>query len=177
MNEKEIQAKIELQAVEDMAGRRALAEPFPGALADTFSLAPNIKVGPFEVRRFRDGDFKLLNALKNPFHDFMLACMLGDKEGVKNIMKPTGQPMWDLAYIFTKPAKEVAEEIKSHGVAAVQASAEEKFSEFRYAALTELLMAIIEQAMIYSTANISYKDGEEKEGEAGSENPPLSAAQ
>lgn len=177
MSNKPTQAEvIQEQKVEDMAGRRAMAEPLPGALADAFSLAPDIVVGPYNVRRFRDGDFKLLAALDNPFNDWLRAALNGDETGAGVKMQPTGQPMWDLAFLFTRPASVSKDVIAAVGVLELQAKAEEEFSELRIAALSQILEAIIEQATIYATANIAY-GSKPAEGEAaGAANPPSSAA-
>ena len=170
-------AKVLEQQVEDLAGHRALAEPLPGALKDAFSLAPDITVGPYKVRRFRDGDFKILAALDNPLNDFLRACLNGDKTGAGIKVEPTGQAMWDIAYVFTRPAIETAKMIRDQGVQAFQEAAEIEFSELRMAALAEILGAIIDQAHIYATANIAY-DYPAKEGDDGASrpNPPSSAA-
>lgn len=178
MNDKNLEQKLIEQHVEDLAGKRALAEPFPGALKDAFALAPEIEVGPFKIRRFRDGDFKLLAKINSPLNDFLRACLLGDSTGGGARLEPTGQDMWNLALVFTKPARYSKELIESKGVAAFAAEAEETFSELRLAALAQILKAIVQQANIYATANIEYGEIEQK-GENGESrpNPPSSAVQ
>lgn len=173
-----VEKKLELNAIEDLAGKRALAEPLPGPLKDAFSLAPEIVVGPYNIRRFRDGDLKILSALENPFQEWLRACMLGDETGKGIKIEPTGQSMWDLAFIFTRPAKEVAEFLSSAALKAeMQQKAESEFGELRIAALSKILAAIIDQASIYASANVEYgppvKEGEEG---ASTPNPPSSAA-
>ena len=166
---------IAQQKVEDLAGGRALAEPFPGPLADAFTLAPDIAAGPYKVRRFRDGDFKLLAALENPFSDFLKAKLLGDKTRDETMLDYRSPEMLDLAYTFTEHPKSVVEMIRSGGKAAVRADAEEKFEELRMAGRFEIFKAVIEQARIYATANIEYGPAP-REGEAGDANPPSPAA-
>ena len=166
---------IAQQKVEDLAGGRALAEPFPGPLADAFTLAPDIAAGPYKVRRFRDGDFKLLAALENPFSDFLKAKLLGDKTRDEAMLDYRSPEMLDLAYMFTEHPKTVAEMLRSNGKAAVRFAAEEKFEEIRMAGRFEIFKAVIEQARIYATANIEYGPVP-KEGEVGDANPPSSAA-
>ena len=169
--------KLKQMAVEDLAGHRALAEPLPGPLKDAFALAPEIVVGPYKVRRFRDGDFKILAALDNPFSEWLRACLLGDQTGADVKIQPTGQAMWDLAFVFTRPAKQIKEVIQSVGIKGLQEQSEEEFGEFRLAALSKILAAIIDQSSIYATANIEYGPAEtEGEDGASTPNPPVPAA-
>ena len=174
----QIQEKLIEQHVEDLAGKRALAEPFPGPLKVVFALAPDIAVGPYKVRRFRDGDFKLLAALESPFKDFLMSCIYEGNASDDKDCRPTGQAMWDMALLFTQPAAYSRDLIVNGGKAGFKAKSEDDFSELRLPALNALLVAIMEQARIYASANIEYGAPDKKGEDGGSRpNPPSSAPQ
>ena len=65
--------------------------------------------------------------------------------------------------------------IAGEGIQAFQEKAENEFGEFRIAALSKIMDAIIDQALIYATANISYGPKPE-EGEASDPKNPTSSA-
>lgn len=172
----DVAAKLEEQAVEDLAGKRALAEALPGPLKDAFALAPDIQCGPYAVRRFRDGDFRILAALKHPFNEFLRATMLGDVTGGGVKLEVAGDDCLVLAYVFTEEPRKIKDMLaQPTGAKEVLEAAQDKFEELRLAGRAELMNAIIQQAGVYATANIGY--GQDEKGPDGESrpNPPSSA--
>src|SRR5580692_7653803 len=107
------------QAQEDQAGAEAASEATPGQMREAFSAVPDIKVGPFTVRRFRDGDFISLEHLGHPMKNFRSVT----DESYK--FEPSGMDAWTLCWVMTRPAKEVKEALATGGVDVAKTLAEE----------------------------------------------------
>ena len=162
-----IAQKVQQNAVEDASGHQALATPLAGASANAFKPQPEIPVDKYSVRQFFDVDFEFLQWLDHPLHKMMTAGFKGEEANTQEYI-PRGPQAWQLSYILTHPAREVAALFRKAGVQGVKDAAQDEFGETTIGALAELNEAALTQMSNYWSTVIQYGD---KEG-MGSTNPP-----
>ena len=165
----ELQAKIAAtqaqQADADKIGLKAAGTTLPGPARDVWCDVPDIKEGPFTIRRLRDGDFVRLAQLGHPLNSFnAIGAWLKEPQ-------PSGKEAWMLNWLMSRPVAEV-KAIIAKGRDAVEAQAEEQFSELDGYQLAHLMYAVVKQISIYMGAKVDYE--QVQTGEAGSSPPPLS---
>lgn len=151
-----IEQDLERKRREGQVALAAAAVPFPGPAADAFSVVPEIPVGPYKVRPFYDIDWEFLKALDHPWYHIMSASLQQQESGVSFV--PMGQPVWDLAYVFTTTPDEVEALFKQGGKDAVQAQARSLFSRLRLPALKALTEAVSRQQTLYWSAGNKSED-------------------
>src|SRR5208282_406238 len=132
------------------AAPEAAATPLPGPLADAFAIAPDIKVGPYTVRPFLEGDFELLHALHHPLYDMLIAMFSGKPIEADN--QNRGPAAWELAVMFTHSFDE-AEEMVSKGT--LKDEAQKEFKRRPMAVVISLHSAIWKQIMLASSTAIA----------------------
>jgi hypothetical protein len=168
----DIQAKAaekqKQQQAEDAVGMKAATATLPGPMKGIWSVVPEIPVGPFLVRRFKDGDLKDLAAIGHPFDSVQVIVNGGYK------FIPTGQDCWTLCFLMTRPRKEFKQLLVEKGVEGIKEAAEDIFAEFGVYALGELQEAILKQFTIYGQGQIEY---EAKKTEGEQSDPPPSSPQ
>jgi len=170
--------RVVQNAVEDSAGRAALATPLAGATADAFAPQPSITVGKYEVRSFVDVDFEFLQWLEHPLYKMMTSGLEGKQAEDAGGFMPRGAVAWQLCYIMTRPARETAALFRKGGVQAVKDAAQDEMGEHTIGGLNSLCEASLKQMTIYWSTVIKYEAAEMPtgDGEAKTANPPLSAA-
>lgn len=146
-----IAATVAKQAAEDRIGMQAATAALPGPLADVFSPAPDIKVGPFSVRRFVDGDFVALSALGHPLSRFT-ALADGDYK-----MEPTGEQCWQLCWLLTRSRADAKEVFRSGGITGAKDQASDIFGDLPVMALGKIMEAIAKQMIIYASAHLAFE--------------------
>ena len=171
MNLQEAEAKAALtqaaQAADDKAGNMALTATLPGPLLDVFSPAPDIKVGPFTVRRFVNRDFVMLSQLGHP-----LKRLSALADGSYNF-DPSDEPAWQLCWLLTQPIEYAKDKMKD--VAAAKEDVATIFGEMTVQATTQVIKAIIRQLEVYASARVDFEPNETG-GDEGKSPPPLSPA-
>jgi len=138
--------------------KQANSTALPGPLRDAFAPIPEIQVGKYVVRPFRDRDCEFLqfldNKLNGHFHEKPATVM----ELIQ------GQTAWELCYLFTHPFKEVKALFKSGGVEAVKQAAEDEFEEMSLEGHLEIIKAVMRQMEIYWSPVIGHKSPDEGDG-------------
>ncbi len=153
------------QAEADKIGTLAASAAVPGPMREVWCIVPDIKEGPFTIRRFRDGDFIRLAQLGHPLENFTaIAKWLSDP-------KPSGPEAWLLNWLMTTPIEEVKKEMQA-GVESVRAKAEAVFSELDGYQLAHVMRGIVKQLTIYMGARVDYEPV--PTSEAAASPPPLS---
>ena len=175
-----IAAEVARLQEKDAPFLRAAAEVLPGPLADAFALAQDIPVGKYKVRAFVDRDFEFLRLLNHPL-DTMYKDQLSGKVSETQFV-PSGLPMWQAAFMMTRPVIEVKALLKeTGGVAKLNQLAEDEFADLPGRALTMLFEAVFRQILISSSTAVSYGVAEEsdrgEEEAKAKENPPLDLRQ
>lgn len=138
------------QKAQDEAEGQAAATPSPGESRDVFATAPDIKVGPYSVRRFVDGDFVSLASIGHPLNG--IKAIADEDAGYKFV--PTGKDCWTLCWIMTRPRKESKALLKSAGKEGVEDAASDEFGDLPIQALYNLMVAILKQINIYAENSI-----------------------
>lgn len=151
-----IEKDLERKRREGQVALAAAAVPFPGPAADAFSVVPEVPVGPYKVRPFYDIDWEFLKALDHPWYNAMAASLRAEESNVQFV--PMGQPVWDLAYVFTTSPDEVEALFRQGGKDAVQAQSRALFSRLRLNALKALAEAVTYQQTIYWSAGNKTED-------------------
>lgn len=163
--QKKIAATQKQQQADDLIGMKATTATLPGPLRDVFSPSPEIKVGPYSVRRFVDGDFVSLAATGHPLNHISAIA-----DGSYKFI-PTGKDCWILLWILTRPRKESKELFKTGGREGVEEAASDEFGDLPIGALNELMIAVLKQINLYGETHLEYEPKAEDEK---SQNPPLS---
>ena len=146
----------ETNAVADAATATAL----PGALREVFSPTPAIELGggKYKIRPFYDADWEILEALQHPIRNL--------KSGEVESYKPTGPDARMLAWLFTRPIKEVRETVRRVGIAGLRDLADDAFYEFGIGEHIAVSKAVYRQIELYWAPVIKYAadaaDGEKK---------------
>lgn len=152
------------QAADDKAGLQAATSALPGPLKDVWALQPDIKEGPYTIRRFVDGDFIRLAAFNHKLSSFSAV-----GEWLEN-PEPSGKDAWLLNWMMTRSTAAVKEAITA-GPEKVIAAAEAEFSELSGMQLAMIMRAIVSQLAVYLGTRVEYKPAETAaNGEAAS--PP-----
>ena len=162
----ELESPVAAEKVAEITARRevtpeAAATPLPGPLADAFAIAPEIKVGRYKVRAFLEGDFELLQALKHPLYEMLVAMFSGKKSEADYF--PRGEPVWLLCLMFTRSFDE-NEELVRDGLDKFRAVARAEFGRLPTAVILKLHKAIFKQVMIASATAIAYGAAEDDDG-------------
>lgn len=96
------------QKLTQIATKRALSDPLPGALADAFIKGP-IKIGEYSVRPMVPSTFVFLKAIESP-----LIGMIQDVVSLGEIdTELSFEQSWELCWIFTHSAKECRESLEN----------------------------------------------------------------
>lgn len=166
----EIQKKIDAtqaqQRKDDEVGLQAATSALPGPLRAAFSSIPEIKVGPFTVRRFVDGDFITLSELGHPLSSFAAAAEATYK------FEPTGEQSWQMCWLMTRPRSEVKAKMK-HGIEVAKEDASNVIGdELTPLEIGALLEAVVKQMLVYSGAHLQLEV--KAEDENGDSPPPMS---
>lgn len=165
--EKRTNQIIQEAAARDEAGRRAAVEPLPGPSRKAFSIDPDIVVGDYTVRPACDFDLNLLSQLNSKFYDFFMKG--GDTDTL-----PTGPDAWELCYVMTRPAREVAQTLKKSKVSGLKQAAEDEFSFYQLRDLAQIVVAAVKQIALSCETISGHKaasNGDE-EGAAKADVPP-----
>ena len=138
------------QAKDDQIGLTAAGTVLPGALREVFCEVPDIKVGPYNVRRFTDRDFIRLAKLGHPLNSF--AAMQSWTES------PTisGPEAYNIIWLMTRSIQTAKTDIDSD-VAKVKADADNEFGELAGFELASLVRAIAFQLSRYMGARLDYE--------------------
>ena len=160
-----IAQKVQQNAVEDAAGRQALATPLAGSAADAFKPQPEIPIGDYKVRPFYDVDFEFLQWLDHPLHKMMTAGLKGEEATTCGCL-PRGPQAWQLAYILTRPARETAALFRSGGATAVKDAAQDTMGELTIGPLSQLNEAALTQMEGYWSTVVQHGPAEEAKGSA-----------
>jgi len=161
----EVLAKLNADATEklaaDKAAKEANAIPLPGAAA---ALLPAQDVivkttkGNLTFRPFYDYDFKVLQMVEHPLYKKAIG---GDDE----LSAINGEHCWVLAWLLSRPVKEVRP-IAKRGKEAVLDAATDAFGEYQLGDIAALSKAAFEQVgQYFSTAlalEAAEQDGESK---------------
>jgi len=155
--------------------KQANSTALPGPLRDAFAPIPEITVGKYVVRPFRDRDCEYLqfldNKLSGHFHEKPVTVM----ELIQ------GQTAWELCYLFTHPFKEVKALFKSVGPEAVKQAAEDEFEEMSLEGHLEIIKAVMLQMERYWSPVIGHKSPDDGDGSkknilaVGTDNPPMAS--
>ena len=166
--------KQQRQKIEDAAGLQAATEPLPGPAREAFTLEPSQQVGPYQVRAACDFDLNLLSQLNSKFYALFMSGGAADE-------LPSGPDTWDLCWIMTRPAREVAAFIKEQKLAGLKESAKDEFAFMPVRDLAALVIPCIRQIVASCTTVIGHeapggpeKTPEEMEAAKANANPPLS---
>lgn len=151
-----IEQDLARRGKEGQVALAAASVPLPGPAADAFTVVPDVPVGPYKVRPFYDIDWEFLKALDHPWYHIMSASLQQQESSVAFV--PMGQPVWDLAFVFTNSPDDVEAWFKSEGKDGVQAEARKQFSRLRLPALKALTEAISYQQNIYWSAGNKAED-------------------
>ena len=155
------------QAKEDDIGKLAAAAVRPGAVREAWVTVPDLKEGPYTIRRLRDGDLKRLDELGHPInsqkaiHEWAAAPV------------SSGPDAWLLIWMFTRPIPEVKAAM-TQGKDVVLNKADEEFSELDGLQLALLTAKIGLQFATYLGAQLNY-EALPQEGQPSP--PPLSQPQ
>lgn len=151
----------------DEAGRRAAAEPLPGAARAAFTLEPDIEVGHYKVRAACDFDLNLLSQLNSKFYDFFMKG--GDSDTL-----PTGPDAWDLCYVMTNEPRAVAKLVKERKLQGLRDAAEYEFAFLQLRDLSQIVLAAVRQVALSCETVTAHKAASQgAEGEAAkSSHPP-----
>lgn len=154
-------------AMSDEAGRRAAAEPLPGAARAAFTLEPDIEVGHYKVRAACDFDLNLLSQLNSKFYDFFMKG--GDSDTL-----PTGPDAWDLCYVMTNEPRAVAKLVKERKLQGLRDAAEYEFAFLQLRDLSQIVLAAVRQVALSCETVTAHKAASQgAEGEAAkSSHPP-----
>lgn len=175
MNKEHLDPKLEEKIVRmanevamlDEAGRRAAAEPLPGAARAAFTLEPDIEVGHYKVRAACDFDLNLLSQLNSKFYDFFMKG--GDSDTL-----PTGPDAWDLCYVMTNEPRAVAKLVKEKKLQGLRDAAEYEFAFLQLRDLSQIVLAAVRQVALSCETVTAHKAASQgTEGEAAkSSHPP-----
>ena len=110
-----------------------------------FSPSPDIKVGPYTVRRFVDRDFLFLSKLGHPLKRFVAMA-----DNSYNF-EPSGEQAWQICYILTRPIAETKALFKSGGPEAVKEAAADTFGELPIFAIGMVMAAVCKQMTLYAS--------------------------
>ena len=157
--------KLKEQADADAKGLEASATILPGPTRAAFSMVPDIKVGPYKVRRFLDGDLDTLASMEHPFGKIIEKRMAGIDDDSTNWL-PRGKWGWILCWMMTRDIDEVDKVIADGGIEAVTEAAKKEFRKSTFGDIGAIALAVIEQFNIYQAPIIGYGPSDEKdEGE------------
>ena len=163
---------VERIAKQDEIGKLAAAAPFPGPLREAFAVAQGIKVGPFTVRAFCDGDFEFLEALDHPLSKMYRDALRGIDTA--SMFIPSGPEMWVAAWLMTHDPDEADAMLSDpDGVKEIRLASKKEFSRLQMRALGELFKAIMRQVDNASTTVVQFEavDGGEGEEAKAKSNP------
>lgn len=170
----EVEAKViqmaQEAAMRDEAGRKAAAEPLPGPTRTAFAVDPEIEVGKYSVRQACDYDLNLLSQLNSKFYDFFMKG--GDSDTL-----PTGPDAWELCFVMTRPAREVAKLVKEKKVAGLKQAAEDEFSFHQLRDLAQIVVAAVRQIALSCETISGHKAASNGEEEAAKADVPPSGEQ
>ena len=152
------------QAEADKIGLQAAGAVRPGAVREAWVTVPDIKEGPFTIRRFKDGDFKRLDEMGHPLNN-----QKAMYEWAQNPVA-SGPDCWLLLWMLTRPVAVVKEKMIT-GKDKVLAEAEEIFSDLDGIQLAVLSGKVGIQMATYLGAQLSY-ESLPQEGQPSP--PPLS---
>lgn len=156
--EAQIEETVRQQAAEDNLGMLAAQAATPGITRNVWEPAPDIEVGPYKVRRFRDGDFILLAQMKHPLERF--SALSDGSYG----FEPSGVLAHQLCWLMTRPVAAARDALKV-GVDVAKEMATDEFGDLPLFAIGDLMKAIAKQMEIYAAAHIATKPkGDEKSG-------------
>lgn len=170
---KELRESARRMAVENAAGRAALAEPLPGHLADVFAVAPNERVGKWTVRPMVDMDIEVLRLLEHPLFVIMKNVMAGTEQPGADEDPPRGPEAWELCYLLTRDVDEVERIVGDKGLEAFRDGARREFGRLRMYGLAEVLKAVFRQVNVYWSPVVGHEpagpgdDGKEVAPEPG----------
>jgi len=164
----ELQAKIAATQAEqgraDELGKLAASAVRPGAVREAWVTVPELKEGPYTIRRVRDGDLKRLDELGHPVNS-----QKAMHEWANNPVS-SGPEAWLLIWMFTRPIPEVKSAM-IQGKDIVVQKAEDEFSELDGLQLALLSAKIGLQFAAYLGAQLDY-EALPQEGQPSP--PPLS---
>lgn len=150
------------QDAKDDVTRQAAKRPLPGNARKIFSITPDIKVGPWTVRPFYDGDFDILESLDHPLLRWM-----SDKDIESRLKhyKMRGLAAWQLLWLMTTPIGEI-EELYDAGTLSEELKVRplKTFRRIQQPELQELHAAIFDQVSVYWGAASTYGKDAAKEG-------------
>ncbi len=152
----ELQARIDAtqakQAAEDKIGLQAAGTTLPGPMADVWTVKPDIKEGPYTIRRFVDGDFIRLAQMGHPLDSFTAIGRWLENPN------PSGPDAWVLNWMMTNPVSLVKEFLQGpNGVAVIRGQAEEDFSGLDGMQLAYIMRAIVKQIAVYIGGRVDYE--------------------
>lgn len=154
-----------------VANKEAQSLPLPGAAADAFveddSLKVTIKGKEINFRPFYDSDFKVLQKLGHPIVNRRLG--KGDETYGENPEDFHGENCWIIAWMLTKPAREVRKLIKEKGGEWVKEQAEDDWSENNYGDSLKLGIGAMTQVGRYFATVVQLESTEETDSK---KNPP-----